>query len=252
MKFPPENELDVSVGVVPPDQTFREIVNLPCVVDPVKVEFPWSTNWYIPSVQIDVASYASVLDSDQFGYVVNMVHNIFDRGGASSPDKGADHSDTDNATLCRHSLERFIRLATGAVRNQRPAVGMSNEDRPSGGLDSVQGSPVAAMRDVHGHANLVHAPNDRHAVFAQATIFWPRRSTADPVAAIRQLRDPLAQTVEAIHILDRSKVFGILLADQDADPAERLGPFEIGGALHTQELVLMRGDKRVPPVNVPQ
>src|ERR1035441_1161553 len=45
-------------------------------------------------------------------------------------------------------------------------------------------------------------------------------------------------------------MFGVLLADQDAHRAERLGPFEIAGALHTQELGLVRHDKRVPPRNL--
>src|SRR6202022_693994 len=120
-------------------------------------------------------------------------------------------------------------LAAGAVGNQGPAVGMSNEDRLSGSVESVPGSPVAAMRDVHGHAGLVHALNDRRAVFAQTAICCVGRAAANPVAVIRKLRDSLAQSVKAIHILDGSKMFGVLQAEQDAHRAQRLSPIEIGG-----------------------
>ena len=80
LEVPSQNELDASAGVVPPDQTFREIEDLLCVVDPVKVEFPRGMRRSIPSVQIDVASYTNVLHSGQFGHVVNMVQHICDRG----------------------------------------------------------------------------------------------------------------------------------------------------------------------------
>jgi len=50
-----ENQLDVFAGVVSPDYTFREIVNLLCVVNTVKVEFPCRGDGEIPSYQIDIA-----------------------------------------------------------------------------------------------------------------------------------------------------------------------------------------------------
>ena len=40
LEIPAQNELDVLVGVIPPDQSLREIVNLFGIVDPVKIEFP--------------------------------------------------------------------------------------------------------------------------------------------------------------------------------------------------------------------
>ena len=183
----------------------------------------WNEPGY-PVRQIDIASYTRVLHSGQSDYAVKMVQHILNRGGPASPDKDADHGDTHDAALCRHALDRFIRLATGAVRNQRAAVGMSYQDGPAGRFDRVQGGAVAAMRNVHGHADLVHALDDGRAVFAQTAICRVGRSSADPVAAIGELRDALAQTVEAIHILDRSKMFGVLLADQDANRAERSWP----------------------------
>jgi hypothetical protein len=176
-----------------------------------------------------------------------MLHGDSSRG----PNKGADHGNTHDASRRRHTLDCFIRFAAGTTRNQRAAVGVGNEDRLSRCFDSIHRGPVAAMRNIHGHANFIHALHDLNAVLAEATVSRVGRSSADPVTAISKLRDPLAQLIEAVYVLDGSKMRGVLLANQDADLAESLCLFEIGDSLDALELLPVRRDERVPPGNVP-
>ena len=75
------------------------------------------------------------------------------------------------------------------------------------------------MRNVHRHTQSVHARDDPDPVLAQSSICLIAGSASDPVASIGKLGNPLAQSVEQVHILDRSKVLRVLLADYDADLA---------------------------------
>ena len=118
--------------------------------------------------------------------------------------------------------------------------------------DRVHRGAVAAMRNVDGHTDLIHTLHDLNAVGAEAGVSPVGRSPAEPVAAIGQLGDPLAETIKAVDILNGLKMRGVLLADQNADFAERLCPFELGRVLDPLELLAMRGDERIPPDDVLQ
>src|SRR6266849_5936349 len=98
----------------------------------------------------------------------------------------------------------------------------------------------------------VHALDDPNPIVTQSSICLVAGSASDPVASIGKLGNPLAQSVEQIHILDRSKVVRVLLADQDSDLAHRLDTCEIGRTVDTHEVVTMPGHKVVPKRHVSQ
>src|ERR1035438_8003242 len=57
--------------------------------------------------------------------------------------------------------------------------------------------------------------------------------------------------MEAVYVVDGPKMRGVLLANQDADLAERFRLFEVGDFFYALEL-LVRRDECVPPGNVSQ
>ena len=119
-------------------------------------------------------------------------------------------------------------------------------------IAGIQGRPVAAMGNVDRHADLVHALDNARTVAAQTLILRAGRPAADPVAPIGELRNPLAQTVEAIHIVDGSKMSRVLLADQDSDFARGFGPRQVGWSVDAQKVRLVRGYKGIPSADVAQ
>src|ERR1017187_5696900 len=58
--------------------------------------------------------------------------------------------------------------------------------------------------------------------------------------------------MEAVYVVDGPKMRGVLLANQDADLAERFRLFEVGDFFYALELLPVRRDECVPPGNVSQ
>jgi hypothetical protein len=69
--------------------------------------------------------------------------------------------------------------------------------------------------------------------------------------AIGKLRDALPHLVEAIHIVNRPEMTGVLLADHYADLADGFRSFDIAGTVDAKEIGGMRGDERIPGGDVP-
>src|ERR1017187_3147975 len=86
LEIPTENELDVPAGIVPPYQAFGQIVDFLRIVDAIKVESPCRTNPSVPSVQIDIAPYAGMLNPDRFGQMVNVIQYMLDGDSWRGPD----------------------------------------------------------------------------------------------------------------------------------------------------------------------
>jgi hypothetical protein len=108
------------------------------------------------------------------------------------------------------------------------------------------------MRDVHCHAYLVHSPDNLRAEVGETIISAIGGSTANLVTSVRELRNSLATLVEANHIFYGPEMFRVLLTNQNANFSERLGPCKIISAVYAKEFALMRGNKIVPPEDVPQ
>src|SRR3982074_732070 len=102
------------------------------------------------------------------------------------------------------------------------------------------------MRNVHCHTQFVHALDDPDPIVTQSSICRVVGSASNPIASIGKLGNPLAQSVEQVHILERSKVLGILLPDQDADLAHCLDTCEIDRSVDTNEVVTVPGNEVVP------
>jgi hypothetical protein len=56
---------------------------------------------------------------------------------------------------------------------------MSDQDRRFGDFESIKGSAVAAMRDVDGHAHLIHPIDYRNAEVTDSVVASLRAPVAD-------------------------------------------------------------------------
>src|SRR5579859_4035127 len=73
-----QDELYIAVGVVSPDQSFRQIVNLSFVGNSIQIVFPGRTPTRVASFQIDIAPDSHVLHSGELRHVVDVVEKIID------------------------------------------------------------------------------------------------------------------------------------------------------------------------------
>ena len=118
----------------------------------------------------------------------------------------------------RHLLDRLVGLAARMAGGERAAVGMRDQDRLLRDLESVERRAVAAMRNVHGHPDLVHPLDDRDAEIADAFVAPFGRAVADQVArVVSELRDALAEAAERIDVGRAAEMLGILHAQNHAD-----------------------------------
>src|SRR5439155_7117586 len=93
-------------------------------------------------------------------------------------------------------LEDLVRLHP--LRVPEPArAGMSDQDRPLACLDGVERRQIAAVRDVDGHSDLVHATHRRPTEIGQATVALLAKTRPEPVRfAVRDSHGPDAEAVE--------------------------------------------------------
>ena len=92
------------------------------------------------------------------------------------------------------------------------------------------------MRHVDGHADGVHAFDDRNTEIADTAIHPFGGAAADTVlGVIGQLADALTEIVELVDVVRCVKVVGVLDADNIADPALVHHAVEIGHRINTPE-----------------
>src|SRR5215469_2063451 len=127
---------------------------------------------------------------------------------------------------------------------------MRYQNRFAGGMDRIERRPIAAMRNIDRHSNLVHARDDLQTKLAQARISRIRRSATQPVVNVRELGDALPEVVAVVDIVDTTKMLRVLLADQDSYLAKLLGAREITRSIHAQKAIRMRRDKSVQALDV--
>ena len=85
---------------------------------------------------------------------------------------------------------------------ERAAVRVRDRDRLLRDLDRVERRPVAAVRDVHQHAGLVHRRDDLGAEVADAAVHAVGAAGAEQVlAVVGELRAALAELVEGLDVL---------------------------------------------------
>src|SRR5262249_51139125 len=152
-----------------------------------------------------------------FHDVIDMIQKMFYSRGTAGADKDSDHGHAEHSAGLSHFADCVVSLAAGDVGDKRPAVGMSDEHGLGGSCDSVQCGPVAAMRHVDRHAQLVHSLENLGAILGQADIVGLCGSSAEAVPAVGELRDPLAHGIETVHVVDRAEMRRVLLPDYDAD-----------------------------------
>src|SRR5690348_12939298 len=136
-----------------------------------------------------------------------MIEGVFNCGGLIYLDEHAHPRDAHNASSCRHFLDGFVGLAA-RVRNEGAAVGVCNQYRLLGNLKRIQRRMISTMRDINGHAQLIHPPDDRDSKITDAIVAALRGTVANQVACVvGELRNTLPKTEEEIDIVRSAKVF---------------------------------------------
>ena len=124
----------------------------------------------------------------------------------------------------------LVGRAARIARMERAAVAVRDDHRPGGRSAGIEDGPVAAVRNVHDHADAVHPLDDARAELGEAGIGRLEGAAADQVLeVVGQLRLTLAESVEHVHIVRRSKMLRVLKADQDAELALAPGALEVAG-----------------------
>jgi hypothetical protein len=139
------------------------------------------------------------------------------------------------------------------ARSERAAVGMSDERWLFGKLESVQRRAVAAMRNVHGHPDFIHALDDGGAEITDSVIAPLGRAVADQVTAVvSELRNALPESAKEVHVGGGAELVGILKPEQDADLAGSLYAVERRRVVYPHEMLAVVGDEAVPRGEEPQ
>src|SRR6187401_1988749 len=97
-----------------------------------------------------------MLRSDQFPNMIEMVKHVFNGRRFVDLYEHSYRGYSHYAAGFANFFDRFVRLIPGMPRGERPAVRMCDQNGLFRDLESVERSPIAAMRNVNGHADLVH------------------------------------------------------------------------------------------------
>jgi hypothetical protein len=104
------------------------------------------------------------------------------------------------------------------------------------------------VRYIDPHADGFHSVQDRMAESGQATVTVLQKSTPNGVAVVvSQLRNPLAEGEERVHVVNCAKVDGILQSQHDADLLLSVRAIKVAGVIDTQKLVTERSQEGIPP-----
>src|SRR5712691_5268336 len=117
MEVSAQDKLNVCRRVFAPKQSFREIVYLLGVIDPVQIVLPLRANTDVASIQVDVTPETHVLNTGHFHDMVDVIQNVFNGGWPTCPHERANHGDANDTSLDSRPENGFIALATGAVRH---------------------------------------------------------------------------------------------------------------------------------------
>ena len=241
---------DGGVGVAAADEAFGEVEDFVGVADAIEVEAALGTEDDVAAVEIDVGADADVVDGGEFGDVIDVVEDVIDGYVFGVADEGADHGEPDDAAFGCQATDGFVGLAAGGAGDQGAAVGVGDDDRGGRGIDGVQGCSIAAVGDIDGHADGVHAGEDLLAERGEAGVGGAGGTSADAVGEVGELRDALAAAMEFVDVGGGAEVFGVLQADEDAELSRLFGLAEIGYGVDALELVGVGLDERIPAVDV--
>ena len=196
---------------------------------------------------VEIAADRHVLHAGQPGHVIDVVEHVFDRHRLAVADHEPNHRDPHHAAARRHLPDRLVGLAAQVPRDQRARGRVGEDHRFGRRVQRVERGLVAAVRDIHGHADLLHPLHDRQAEDRQAAVALLEEAAADAVVeVVGELRDPLSQPEERPHIVGRPEVRRVLEGEHDADLLLRLGADEVGGVVDPRQPVAVAGEEAVP------
>jgi len=157
-----------------------------------------------------------VLDADEIADAIEVVEHVIDGRGLLVADEHPDSGDAHDTAPLGHRPDRFVGLRA-RVPGERTAVRVCDEGWLSRDLDRIESGAIAAVREVDDHPDRIHLLDDCDAEIAEPAINPFRRTVSKKIPpVVGELRDPLAQPVESLHIVYRAEMLGILKPDDDA------------------------------------
>jgi hypothetical protein len=111
--------------------------------------------------------------------MIVMVEHVFYCGRFLWRNEIANASDTHDAPFFCHFANRLVGFTPRLVRIKCATICMSDQHRRFGDFESIKCSAVAAMRDVDGHAHLIHPIDYRNAEVTDSIVASLRASVAD-------------------------------------------------------------------------
>src|SRR5690242_17389916 len=124
---------------------------------------------------------------------------------------------------------------------------MSDQNRCFRNLEGIEGRFVAAMGSIYGHADFVHALDNFDSEITDPFVVTLGAAITNQIPGIvSQERDSLAKLVKTIDILNGSKMFGILQADNNPDFPGFLRSIDPGSIVNAHEFVGVMRNKAVP------
>ena len=199
----------------------------------------------------EVGPDGDVVDADALDKVVDGVDVVRQRGARARLQEGDDARGADYSAALREPPDGLVRLVAGHVV-VRSRVGVGDGDRLLGGVDDVQGRPVADVGQVDEDAEAVHLGDRLGPEVGQPSGNALVAAVAEQVAlVVGDLDDADAESVEEGEpvqaVFDGRRV---LEAEYDARPAVALGGEDVVGRPDRGDRVGALPEPGVPPGEV--
>ena len=132
-------------------------------------------------------------------------------------------------------------------RQQRAAAGMREDHRPRRRIERIKRRAIAAVRQVHRHADSIHPRHDVVPEHGQAAVICLEKPRADAVLiVVRELRKTLSEREEGVDVVRRAEMIGVLERDHDPDLPCLLRRLEVRRVADPHEPVGITGNEAVP------
>ncbi len=154
----------------------------------------------------------------------------------------AEADDADNAAGRGTGLDLIV-ADVALVIAKGPRIGMREDHRAAGIFHRLHAGAMAAVGDVHEHAEAVHLVDHGTAEIGQADVLVVAAAAGEIVAVVGEQHLPDAEPVIELHHLDPTvECVHALDVESHGHFAVRLGPFDLDDGPDQDEIVRVRED----------
>ena len=178
---------------------------------------------------------------DEIGDIGGMVDHHVEGGGPVPRQEEGHGADADDAARCRDGADQLVGQIARRI-HQGADIRMGDDHRPARRFRGFQRGAGAGMGEVDGQGEILHAPDDLPAEFAEPGIARLEAAIAHAVARIvGELHHAQAARLEQVEeielVLDG---VGALEMQHDGGLAGRLGGSDLGDRAGDPDLLLAR------------